>query len=130
MGSLKDFLQQYKGRKTVPNYTAVVTHGLAKGVGSKPGSKTRRKGPASRKKPEVEVCVDPDLSQFECSSSSATLSSPPEKQQPNEASPAPSSLASNVQVFQHKNSNTSTGISSPVTVQYLASPSSVINQPL
>ena len=36
MGCLEEFLQNYKGSKTFPNFTAVVTHGISKGVGKKP----------------------------------------------------------------------------------------------
>lgn len=128
MGCLKEFLRHYRGRKTLPNYTAVVSHGLAKSVGSKPGSKTKRKGPASKQRAEVEVCVDPDLSRFDTPSNPAvTLQSP----QPSmETAPVTGPLLSNVQVFQHRSSNTGTGISSPVTVQYLPSTPSVIPRPL
>ena len=55
MGSLERFLQSYKGSN---NYTAVVSHGLSKSVGSKPG-KTKRKGPANVRKVAIESYIDP-----------------------------------------------------------------------
>ena len=48
MGSLEEFLQNDKGNKTYPNFTAAVTHGIPKGVRKKPG-KPKCKGPASQK---------------------------------------------------------------------------------
>lgn len=50
-GHLEDFLRQYRARKTQPNYTAVVSHGIAKSVGSKPGGKAKRKGPTGKQRP-------------------------------------------------------------------------------
>ena len=58
MGSLEEFLQNYKGNKTYPNFTAAVTHGTPKGVGKKPG-KPKRKGPARLYRPEIETVIDP-----------------------------------------------------------------------
>ena len=98
-GHLEDFLQQYRAKKTQPNYTAVVSHGIAKSVGSKPGSKAKRKGPTGKQRPEVEVRVDPD----------------PDGSSVLPAISAQSPPLSGVQVIQHSISN----VSSPVTVQCL-----------
>lgn len=59
MGCLDTFLKTYnKGSKAQPNYTAAVTHGLSKAVGTKP-SKPKRKGPSTSRKAEIESIVDP-----------------------------------------------------------------------
>ena len=57
------FLKGYnKGSKAQPNYTAAVTHGLSKAVGTK-SSKPKLKGPSSSRKAEIEsiVVVDNDI---------------------------------------------------------------------
>ena len=61
MGCLEEFLQNYKGNKTCPNFTAAVTttHGIPKGAGKKLGGKAKRKGPASLHRPEIETVIDP-----------------------------------------------------------------------
>ena len=87
-GHLEDFLQQYRAK---PNYTAVVSHGIAKSVGSKPGSKAKRKGPTGKQRPEVEVRVDPD----------------PDGSSVSPAISAQSPPLSGVQVIQHSVSNVS-----------------------
>ena len=58
IGCLGDFFQDYKGNKTVPNFTAIVTHEISKAVGKKPG-KPKRKGPANLHRPEIETVIDP-----------------------------------------------------------------------
>ena len=44
MGCLKETIQSYRRLKQPISYTAVLTHGLSKNVGKKPGTASKRKG--------------------------------------------------------------------------------------
>ena len=112
MGCLGDFLQNYKGHKTFPNFTATVTHGISKGVGKKPG-KTKRKGPANLHRPEIETVIDP----FESSEIHAPISTSttPEISSANSGCDVVSPVISSNQIMQ-LNVSATTAISS-VTVQ-------------
>ena len=59
MGLLNSFVASYRKAKVQSNYTAVVTHNLPKGIGSKPGKQQKRKAPANVQKPEVDSVVNP-----------------------------------------------------------------------
>lgn len=71
MGSLHSFIASYRKAKVGSNYTAVVTHNLPKGVGSKPG-KQKRKAPANVQKPDVNSVINPFLIQDPTESESYT----------------------------------------------------------
>ena len=59
MGLFNSFVAAYRKAKVHSNYTAVVTHNLSKGIGSKPGIQQKRKAPANVQKPEVDSVINP-----------------------------------------------------------------------
>ena len=50
MGLLNSFVASYRKAKVQSNYTAVVTHNLPKGIGSKPEKPQKQKAPANVQK--------------------------------------------------------------------------------
>ena len=59
MGSLNSFVAAYRKAKVQSNYTAVVTHNLPKGIGSKPGKQQKWKALANVQKTDVDSVVNP-----------------------------------------------------------------------